>query len=228
MRWGLESWGQRGAGRGMRNEMEVARYEVWAVVPRCVWAGGSEAGQGGSGRCFYQRGSEMDREATARDASSLVSAETTVSPSWLPPGQLKHCWMKHPYSGAGDSMCALLPQPPQQPTINSGKAFFRLDLETGAPPPSILPFLTPHLKPRVPPCTGCSRAASTQATALQLPIASTPRAQMPLTAGTGTDKGVSTLCRSQTSFPSREHGTRLQLGLTSCIGGRWGGKSSPS
>lgn len=123
MCWGLEIWGQQGIGRGMRTEMEVARYGVWAAVPRCVWAGRSEAGQGGSGRCFYQRGFEMDREATARDASSPVSAETTLSPSQLPPGQHQHCWTKRPYSGAGDSMGTLLPQPPSSPLSTVGKPF---------------------------------------------------------------------------------------------------------
>lgn len=192
---------------------------MWAAGPRCA-----RAGRGGSGRCFYQQGFEVAGEAAARYVSSPVSAGTTLPPPRLPPGQRKRRWKKCPYSGAGGTQGHGHPPSAATPVTKSSSSWiYRQDFPLYRQ--SFSQFLTflPHIEAKTP-STGCSRAASTQAAALRPPTATTLGTQMPLTPYTGTDEGVSTLRRSQTLHFLA--GPRL--GLTSRVGGRRGGKPSPS
>lgn len=122
---------------------------MWAAGPRCV-----RAGRGGSGRCFYRHGFQMDREAAVRYVSSPVSADTTPFSSPAATGAvralpeempLQRGW-GHPGPRAPSSRCR-------------PKALSRLDLQTGFSTlqPIFLPlfsfffaFFTPHLKVRAP------------------------------------------------------------------------------
>lgn len=66
----------------------------------------------------------------------------------------------------------------------------------------------PVLEAKQSPCTRSSRAASTQATALQPLTTSTSVTQILLTPCMGTDKGVSTLCTSEAlCFPAKGCGS---------------------
>lgn len=168
-RRGSGSRGRRGAGRGMRTEMEAVRFGVWAAVPRCVQAGGSEAGRGGSGRCFYQHGFEMDREATARYVSSPVSADTTLSPPRLPPGQHKCLLEEMPFQRGWGHPGPRAPSSrshPSTPRLTVAKPFTRQDLalyKTGFSPlqATFLPvFCAPYLKPRAPNARGAPGQAA--------------------------------------------------------------------
>lgn len=111
---------------------------------------------------------------------------------------------------------ALAPSSHSQPSINSGKALFRLDLQIGFFPFTVnlsrrffffFCFFYPILEGKSAQCTGCSKAARTQAAALHPPTANTSGTQMTLTPCTGMDEGVSTPCRSQTlSFSAKSTG----------------------
>lgn len=200
---------------------------MWAAVPRCVQVGRSDAGRGGSGHCFYQRGFEMDREATGRYVSSPVSADTTLPPPRLPPGQHKRLLEEMPLQRGRGHPGPRVPSSrshPSTPLLTMAKPssgwIYRQDFPLYSQSFSQFFAFLPHTGSKEPPTHRVLEGRQHPSHGLAPTDRQHPRdTDATNTPCTGMDKGVSTLCRSQIlHFPSEIVGLGLRLRLTSCTG----------